>query len=66
MEIRGRVKTIQTTALLRSAKILEESWRLEETCCHLNSIGKSSANVGVRNSQMSKIIIIVIIILIDI
>ena len=31
-EIRERVETIQTTALLRSARILRRVWRLEETC----------------------------------
>ena len=31
LEIKGRVKTIQTTALLRS--VWEEFWRLEVTCC---------------------------------
>ena len=29
----------------------EESWRLEETCCHSNSSEKSSANTGVKTSQ---------------
>ena len=37
LKIRERVETIQTTILLSTAKILQESWRLEETCCHLNS-----------------------------
>ena len=46
LEIRGRMKTIQTTALLGSARI--ESWRLEETCCHSDSSGKSFANAGVK------------------
>ena len=31
-EERGRVETIQTTALLRTARILRRAWRLEETC----------------------------------
>ena len=33
-------------------KVLE----LEEICCHSDSRGKPSANDGVENSQMSKII----------
>ena len=45
-EIKGRVDTIQTTTLLRSAKILR---RLQDTCCH--SSEKSSANTGVKNTQ---------------
>ena len=31
LEIKGQVETIQTTALLRSARILR---RILETCCH--------------------------------
>ena len=34
LEVGSRVKTIQTTALLKTARYWEESWRLEETCCH--------------------------------
>ena len=29
----------------------EESWRLEETCCHSNSSEKPSANTDVRDSK---------------
>ena len=29
----------------------EESWRLEETCCHSNSCEKASANANVKNSN---------------
>ena len=47
LEIRGRVDTIQTTALLRMARIL----RLEETCCHSNSSKRSSTNTDMKNSQ---------------
>ena len=54
-EIRGRVETIQTTALLRSAWIPR---RVEETYCHSNSSEKPLANAGVKNSERSKIIII--------
>ena len=35
LEVDGQVETIQTTALLRTARILRRGpWRLEETCCH--------------------------------
>ena len=50
LEIRGEVETIQTPALLRSARILR---RVLETCYHSNSSGKPSANTGVKNSQKS-------------
>ena len=49
LEIR-QVKTIQTIALLRSARILR---RVLETCYQANSNGKPSANAGVKNSQRS-------------
>ena len=45
LEVGGRVETIQTTAYLRTARIL----RLEETCCHSNSSEKPSANTDVKN-----------------
>ena len=31
LEVGGRVETIKTTALLRTARILRQSWRLEKT-----------------------------------
>ena len=46
----GRVEAIQTTALLRTEN-WEESWRLEETCGHLNSSESPSANTDVKNSK---------------
>ena len=49
LEIRGPVETIQTTALLRSARILRRV--LEETCCRLNSSERPSADADVKNSQ---------------
>ena len=49
LEVGGRVETIQTTTLLRTAR--EESWRLEETCCHSDSSEKPSANADVKNSN---------------
>ena len=61
LEIRGRVETIQTMALLRLTKILR---RVLETCCHSDSSERPSANVGVKNSPGVIIIIIIIIIII--
>ena len=51
LEVGGRIETIQTTALLRTARILRESWRLEETCYHSDSSEKPSANADVKNSN---------------
>ena len=55
LEIKGRVETIQTTALLRSARILRkvlESWG--DLLSHSNSCDKSSTSTYVKNSQMSR------------
>ena len=46
------VEAIQTSALLRSARILKRV--LEETCCHSNSSEKPSANASAQNSKKSK------------
>ena len=51
LEITGREKTTQTTALLRSPEYLEESFRLPETCYHLNSGERPSANTDMKNSR---------------
>ena len=48
LEIRGWVETIQTTALLRLARIPR---RVLKTCCHLNSSERPSTNTDVSNSQ---------------
>ena len=48
LEITGWVKTVQTTALLRLARILRN---VPETCCHSNSSRKWSTNADVKNSQ---------------
>ena len=55
LEIKGWVGAIQATALSKSARILR---RVLETCCHSDSSGKLSANTGMKNSQMGKIIIV--------
>ena len=47
LEIRGQVEIIQTTVLLRSARILR---KVLETCCHSNSSGKSSTNAGMKKT----------------
>ena len=51
LEVGGRVETIQTTALLRTARYWEESSKFEESCCHLNFSEKPSANADVKNSN---------------
>ena len=48
LEVGGRVETIQTTTLLRTARILR---RILETCCHSDSSEKPSANADVKNSN---------------
>ena len=57
LEVGGRVETIQTTAFWGRPEYWDESWRLEDNCCHSNSSEKPSANTDVKNS----IIIIIII-----
>ena len=51
LEVGGRVETIQTTALLKTTRILGESWRLEETCCHSISSEKPSTYADVKTSN---------------
>ena len=62
LEIKEQAETIQITELLRLARILR---RVEETCYLSDSSGKPSANAGVKNSQMSKITIIIVVLYID-
>ena len=53
--IEERAETIQITALLRSVKILNpESWQPEETCYHLYSKERPSANTSEKNSPTLK------------
>ena len=61
LEIKGRMETMQTTVLFRSARILR---RVLETCCISDSSKESSANTGVKNSQKSIIFIVIIIIVV--
>ena len=51
LEIRGQVEAIQTTALLRLARILR---RVLETWRHSNSSEKPSADAGQKKSQKIK------------
>ena len=46
-EIRGRIETIQTTALLRSARMLR---RVQESCYHSDFCEKPPALAGLKNS----------------
>ena len=55
LEVEGRVETIQTTALWERPEYWEESWRLEETCCHSNSSERPSANAGGKSSYNNNI-----------
>ena len=48
LEVGGRVETIQTTALLKMARILR---RFLETCCNSISSEKPSANADVKSSN---------------
>ena len=48
LEVGGRVETVQTTALLRTARILR---RVLETWGDLLSLKKSSANTDGKNSN---------------
>ena len=58
MEVGRRVETIQTTALLRMARILRN---VMETCYHSNSNERPSDNNDVKNSQGVVVVIIIII-----
>ena len=51
LEVGGRVETIQTTALLKTARILRSVRRLEETCCHSISSERPPAYADVKNSN---------------
>ena len=42
----------------------KKSWKLEETCCHSDSNGKQSTHAHVKNSQKSKIRIMIIMIIV--
>ena len=44
LEVGRRMETIQFTTLLKTVRILRESWRPEETCCHSKNSERLSAN----------------------
>ena len=48
LNIKGRIKTIQTRTLLKS-EYSEESWKSKETCCLSDSSERPPINAGVRN-----------------
>ena len=51
LEVGWRVETIQTTALLRTVRILRRVLETWETCCHSDSSKKPSAKADVKNSN---------------
>ena len=51
LEIRGRMETIQTAALMGSTRIMR---RVLESWCHSDSSEKPSANAGVKKSKRNK------------
>ena len=48
LEVGRRVETLQTTTLLRTARILRRDL---ETCCHLNSSERPLADADGKNSN---------------
>ena len=46
LEIKGRILTIQISAVLRWARIMAESWRPEEYCKHSDFNESLLANIG--------------------
>ena len=55
LEIRGRVETFESTTLLRAARILRESGRIEETCCHYDTSERPLANTDDgQNTETSR------------
>ena len=51
LEVGRRVETIQTTALLRTARILRRVLETEETCCPSDFSEKPSAIADVKSSH---------------
>ena len=50
-EVGGRVGPSKRQHYWEWLEYWEESWSLEETCCHSNSSEKPSTNVDVKNSK---------------
>ena len=57
LEVGRRVETIQTTTLLRTARILRRVLEIEETCCHSESSEKPSAYADVKNRETESLLI---------
>ena len=51
LEVGGRVETIQTTALLKTARMQEDSWTLEENFCHSISCEHRQLTLRWKNSN---------------
>ena len=51
LEVGRRVETIQTTALLRTARILRRVRKICGDLCHSNSSKRPSANADGKNSN---------------
>ena len=51
LEVSDREETIQTTALLTTARILRRVLEIEETCCYSNSSERPSAYAYVKKSN---------------
>ena len=51
LKVGGRVETIRTTYYWKRPVYWEESWRLEETCCHSISSERPSDVADVKNSN---------------
>ena len=51
LEVGGRVETIQTTKLLKTARILRRVLEISGYCCHLDSSEKPSANPDMKSSN---------------
>ena len=49
LKIRRSTATIQTTVLLKSVEIQEESWTPEKICCHSDFNEKAPGKAGVKN-----------------
>ena len=59
LEIRGRIETIQIQNCWDHLKYLEESWRPNDTCCHLDFNERPLANTGGKNSWGTNDIILI-------
>ena len=52
LEIKGRIETIETTALDGIfRRVLEEFWKPQETCCHSDSSERPPAEDTAKHSQ---------------